>query len=593
MKDDRDARIKNHKWKHVFILPALLVAALLPLCARLVLHEVEFTEYPWFPNQEIWSDVFLLVKSRVFMFLATVMALILLAAALRRRVKPDRAFILLALLSVLQFLSALFSEYPSGSFGGIMEQYESVWVLLGYAVLCMYCFYCVSVAGQMRWIAYALFAGLFLSCILGLTQLVQADFWETALGKWIMVPESLSSLRDSLRFNFSTDEWGSVYMALYNPNYAGIYVAMLLPLVFLWGKKKLYPLGVAAVICLIGTFSVTAILAGILTGAVWFVAFSGRFRRPGGKRGVAALLIAVLALAAGIVGAIAFSGSDGEYLLESVTPGTDAVRIVYNGKTIYLSEIRLEDGAVKQNIYYEDGTQLPLDWDDDRGECVPLDSGLEDIRFQVYASEGISYVSFRYQDITFRFSRDLGTGKYEYITVNGKVDELSEAATAVDLGAGAESLLSGRVYIWNRVLPLIAGNALLGTGPETFMLVFPQDDYVQRANLGYGFFTEILTNAHSFYLQTALQTGIPSFLCILLFVAFYLIKSWKLYAWKQEYSKEERIGIALFLGVLAYMICGLTWSSSICTAPIFWLLLGCGMAQNARSGKFREIPVIA
>ncbi len=584
MKDDRYVRIKN-KWKAVYVLPVLSVAALLPLCARLVLYEVEFTEYPWFPNQETWSDVFLLVKSRVFVFLAAVMALMLLASALRRRVKPDRAFLPLVFLSILQLLSALFSAYPSGSFGGIMEQYESVWMLLSYTVLCMYCFYCVSAAGQMKWIAYALFAGLFLSCILGLTQLVQADFWETVPGKWIMVPESLSSLRDSLRFNFSTEEWGSVYMALYNPNYAGIYVVMLLPLIFLWGEKKLYPLGAAAAICLIGTFSVTAILAGLLTAAVGFVVFSGRFQRPGRKRGVAILFAAVLILTAGIAGIVVSSGSDDEYLLESVTPETDAVRIVYNGKTICLSEIKLEDGAVKQNIYYEDGTQLPLDWDDDRGECVPLDSGLEDIRFQAYASEGISYVAFRYQDITFRFSRDLGTGKYEYITINGKVDELCDAATAFDLRTGTESLLSGRVYIWNRVLPLIAGNALLGTGPETFMLVFPQDDYVQRANLGYGFFTEILTNAHSFYLQTALQTGVPSLICILLFVALYLRKSWKLYAWKQEYSGEERIGIAIFLGVLAYMICGLTWSSSICTAPIFWLLLGCGMAQNVRCAK--------
>ncbi|MCC8163680.1 MAG: O-antigen ligase family protein, partial [Lachnospiraceae bacterium] len=507
MKDDRYVRIKN-KWKAVYVLPVLSVAALLPLCARLVLYEVEFTEYPWFPNQETWSDVFLLVKSRVFVFLAAVMALMLLASALRRRVKPDRAFLPLVFLSILQLLSALFSAYPSGSFGGIMEQYESVWMLLSYTVLCMYCFYCVSAAGQMKWIAYALFAGLFLSCILGLTQLVQADFWETVPGKWIMVPESLSSLRDSLRFNFSTEEWGSVYMALYNPNYAGIYVVMLLPLIFLWGEKKLYPLGAAAAICLIGTFSVTAILAGLLTAAVGFVVFSGRFQRPGRKRGVAILFAAVLILTAGIAGIVVSSGSDDEYLLESVTPETDAVRIVYNGKTICLSEIKLEDGAVKQNIYYEDGTQLPIDWDDDRGECVPLDSGLEDIRFQAYASEGISYVAFRYQDITFRFSRDLGTGKYEYITINGKVDELCDAATAFDLRTGTESLLSGRVYIWNRVLPLIAGNALLGTGPETFMLVFPQDDYVQRANLGYGFFTEILTNAHSFYLQTALQTGV-------------------------------------------------------------------------------------
>ena len=121
---------------------------------------------------------------------------------------------------------------------------------------------------------------------------------------------------------------------------------------------------------------------------------------------------------------------------------------------------------------------------------------------------------------------------------------------------------------------------LLGTGPDTFLPEFPQDDYVIRSNLGHTFFTQILTNAHSLYMHMAMQTGIPSLLCYVGFVLIYLKKSWKLYSGKMEYCFMEKMGIGIFLGVTGYLICGLTFASSVCTTPIFWLLLGLGIGIN-------------
>ena len=182
----------------------------------------------------------------------------------------------------------------------------------------------------------------------------------------------------------------------------------------------------------------------------------------------------------------------------------------------------------------------------------------------------------------FRFTDDLGTGKYEYISINGKPDELADATVLMKAG---DTLLNGRGYIWNRVLPIVKEHLLFGTGPDTFLQVFPQDDYVARANLGYGFFSEILTNAHSLYLQTTMQTGVVVFGSLCFFLYRYLKKAWKTYAHKETYDKRDKVGIACFLGSAAYLICGLTFSSSICTTPIFIILVGTGIGILTKSEK--------
>jgi hypothetical protein len=369
-------------------------------------------------------------------------------------------------------------------------------------------------------------------------------------------------------------------MALYNPNYAGIYLLMVCPLFILSGEKRYRCLAAMAILCMIGTGSRTAILVAVFLGIAAWMAGSGRLK-PKMKKILLPLLVVAL-LGSGAWIGISWLQVNDSAALEEVEPQEDAVRIAYQGTEVYLGATETEDGGVKQEVYHADGSRVEMDWADERGEGDPFESALQGIHFRAYGKDGISYAVFRYQDLNFRFTKALGTGKYEYISINGKPDELVSAETFSNM---PDTFLNGRGYIWKRVLPLIFRNALLGSGPDTFLLVFPQNDYVARANLGYEFFTQMLTNAHSLYLQMALQTGIPSLLCLLAFVGIYLVRSWKLYIGKPVFGKEkeqklQRVGAAIALGVIGYLLCGLTWTSSVCTTPIFWMMLGSGMAVN-------------
>ena len=423
----------------------------------------------------------------------------------------------------------------------------------------------------------ALFIGAVISCLMGITQLFQMDFWESTIGKVLLVPEEYATLRESLRFNFSQGDWEPVYLASYNPNYAGIYLLMVMPLMILLKNPKIRMFSILVGICILGTMSKTVWLSAILIFVIALFLFHKSFFCFT-KKWYLGLLAVVFILGIGI---IKLSNSDisvsSERKLQEVVCEEEYVRLNYQGEMIRFRDKTAYRGGVTYEILHEDGSKVKLQWNEETGELDPLEESLQGLHFKVYEKDGISYAMFRYGDIPFRFTKDVGTGKYEYITIHGKIDQLESAVTSLE---GHESFLNGRGYIWGRTIPKILENPLFGTGPDTFLLVFPQNDYVERANLGHTFYSQILTNAHSFYLQVAMQTGVLSLISFLIFLFCYLRKSAKLYFWKKSYCEIEKMGVGVFLGVISFLLCGITFASSVCTTPIFWLLLGTGIGIN-------------
>lgn len=106
--------------------------------------------------------------------------------------------------------------------------------------------------------------------------------------------------------------------------------------------------------------------------------------------------------------------------------------------------------------------------------------------------------------------------------------------------------------IWQKVLWSVLFGILLiclwGSGPDTFAAEFPQTDYVMKANTGAGMYQQLPTKANSLYLQTALQTGVLSLLCLMLFWGRYLFCFIKTF-FSNENKAAGRIKLAVFLGI--------------------------------------------
>ena len=177
--------------RHIREVPLYIIAAGLPLITYFHIQYIQFGDFAWFPNQTTWTDFFLYGKSRCVHFLGLFMAIFLLIGAVRKKnARFEREWLLVLLYGILQLISAFSSAYPQQSFFGGIEQYESGWVLLGYLMIGCYAYQCIIYSKSPEKIMTALFLGVFLSCILGFAQLLQHDFWETGLGKQLLIPQA-------------------------------------------------------------------------------------------------------------------------------------------------------------------------------------------------------------------------------------------------------------------------------------------------------------------------------------------------------------------------------------------------------------------
>lgn len=89
------------------------------------------------------------------------------------------------------------------------------------------------------------------------------------------------------------------------------------------------------------------------------------------------------------------------------------------------------------------------------------------------------------------------------------------------------------------------------------------------------------------FLQIAIQTGGISLLAFLAIFVIYFVESFRMYFRKTAYRSSEIFGIGILLGTFGYLVTGLANDSTVCVAPVYWCLLGVGMAVN-RYNRNRE-----
>jgi O-antigen ligase len=174
-------------------------------------------------------------------------------------------------------------------------------------------------------------------------------------------------------------------------------------------------------------------------------------------------------------------------------------------------------------------------------------------------------------------------GEYIYETSWGKEDQMAEVAHA-DAG-GLEYLGSGRVYIWTRIVPLLKKYILVGSGPDTFAEVYPQNDYAGKLVYA-GTPARIIERAHNDYLMKWVQTGLLSVAALLAFYFLLLKKGFTYFgdgAWMC--SAKNLLALGCLLGCVAYMVCGLFSDSTLYTSPVFYVFAGIVLSVSVSREK--------
>lgn len=589
------------------LLPIIFVLCIVPFIMRLYVYDSGLEQFPWFPNRKEEIDIFLYYRSVAVVAAGVIMAGLLAYCVYKEwkkskqknlagflsgtRFKGASWVVPLKIFALMALLSTLFSEYRSYGFSGIYEQFESIWVVLAYGIIAFYTYYFVKTKADMDVIQKALFVILAVLGFIGITQFTGHDFWETGLGKSFFVPSSMAAYKDNLSFNFSGSGNHQVYLTFYNPNYVGVFAALILPVSIMlcvgnkgWQKKLAWGiLSIVIFLCALGCGSRAFLLSLAATAFIGLILYIRKRAKH-----LPVILAGGVVLAGIVVAYMNYANVDMiQYVKSALTPvenkyavsdfviHEDNVELVYNGNSIFMEYEVAADGAPYFAAKDAAGTEIPFTTDEN---AVMY---LNDERFS-----GVSVKFFGgYDEYTYvaevyaaghRYAFSIGNEGYTYMNYAYRPDQIVKADAA--LFTKYDTFVGNRGYLWSRSIPLLKDNIILGTGADTFPVVFPHNDYVAKINAGYQ--DQLVTKPHSLYLQMGIQYGVVALLCYLVMMAMYVVQSIVI-CWKADFRNlYSCCALGIFLGILGYGIMGISNDSCVALAPMAWLLLGVGFAVN-------------
>jgi O-antigen ligase len=561
------------------LLPIIFTLCILPFTVRLREYEYGYSKYAWHSDESVMQDIYTWYRMWLFLVIAALALVVLLfrMGLYKEKNKPVRVFLPFGIYLVFVALSCLFSINPSAAWLGNFVDLEGFFVLAGYGLVAFYTYQIMSEERDYS----AVFRGMEISfaimSVIGWMQIFGKDPLSFPFVQRLVMSEEYYDYYEGTMYSIFSGN--NVSLSLYNPNYAVIYLIMfaaVFAVFLLFSKEKRQRIisGVLLLDALILTWftysraGLVALAVVLVLGAVILI----RKKAASAAKYVLGLIggVAVLAAAFVAVDLLAFGGHYVNRLvdekkdngLKSILTTDEGVQINY-GDDSYLLQVEGDSLIVRGT----DGTECAVLTD--AGDSYVLPIGTEsEIDYFVIDGEKTIWVELYDNALTFT-ERD---GEYIYETSWGKEDRMVEVAHA-DAG-GLEYLGSGRVYIWTRIVPLLRKYILVGSGPDTFAEVYPQNDYAGKLVYA-GTPARIIERAHNDYLMKWVQTGLLSVAALLAFYFLLLKKGFAYFgdgAWMC--STKNLLALGCLLGCVAYMVCGLFSDSTLYTSPVFYVFAG-------------------
>lgn len=578
----------------IHLFPILFIITILPLIIRFYEYDPKLNQYPWFSDITEFIDTFLYYKQIFFIITCAIMLLAIIYKFFSNNRKLQFSAILYPMFvyGLLAFLSTLFSKHPSYGFSGTFEQFESVFVLIGYVIVLAYTFLYIRTENDLKKINHYFLIGILILSILGLSQAFGHDLLRTNFIKKFYIPSADWANLDSITFNFPLK---TAFLTLYNPNYVGVYTAFVIPILIsllITEKNVKYRITYAfALLCMTITLISSGSAAGLLSAIITVIATVFIFRKKLFQHKKIAISITLIFSAA--VLCIFFLKFD--TIKSAINSKISLVKSTYDISDIKTDkdlELTYKGNKLLLN-YTFDNSQIDLTLKDSNNNTLPFHTAgtsnqmqIDDERYKDITITPVMYNNVLCMNLTIEgkdwvFTNQTGDDTFYYLNNKGKFDKIVNADSAIF--TGYERLVSGRGYIWSRSIPLLKNNIILGGGADSFVFEFPQNDYLNFYNSG--FEGQTLTKPHSLYLQVGIQTGLLSLIAMLVFYIMYFISSIRLYLKCNFDSYWEKTGAAYFLGSISYMIVCISNDSTVTVAPVFWTIIGIGVAINYKLSK--------
>lgn len=588
---------ENKRLSTIYFLPLLLIAGFVPLIVYAKYIDLTgTTQSLYWTGQQQYLDFFSYWKSRWVVAL-TLIGLIFYIILYMQKKLPfknlKQYYIPLGIYSIFVIISTIFAIDTQTALWGFVDMYQGMFVLLSYAIIT---FLTINFVNSERDVNLFVNAFLFLMIvegIIGVGQYFGFDFFQSGIGKSLIVPGKIQV--DGLSFSFGPK---TIYGTLFNTNFVGSFATLMLPLsvAFLLGSRTKNQRVVASIttVMMIFVWIGCNSRAGYLGVAVAVVFSVWLFRKVIRKywKGFAGLVVVVLVVLLGlnyasegilikriktfnVLEQIEKAKTEGKIgtQFENVILGKNKFSIITNQETLNFN-------INGEKLFFLDETlnELEITMDDNRITINdPKYNGYKITIPKNYPGVLVERAThWSWTGINFYITGD----KIKILSSGGRIVEPIVADSFKPL-EGLESFMSNRGYIWSRTIPMLRTSLVKGVGADNYPLAFPQDDFLAKLKIGMNANT-VVDKPHNMYLQIAVNTGVVSLIALSAVFAIYFISSLKMYSIMKYDSNEKYIGASCLVSTIGYLVAAMFNDSVISVAPLFWLILGLGISINLR-----------
>ncbi len=565
--------MKNIK-KFILVILGVMMG-LVPLIVHMRVFFPGLDIFDWFYEGEILqADFFLYYKALLINIFAVVLLCLVIVDMMynkRWQQKSLKGLIPAGILAFLVLLSGLLSKYRHFAFKGVMESFESVFSILSYLVFFACAYIYADNEDDIKTVLKAALPGLLIMSVLSLLQIFSMDFFRSSAGKHMIVAKEYIDSAESLSFAFGDHV---VYATLYSSNYVPQYFVFMFFIALALGaaaggkrRNIMYAVAGLAFIIIIFSGSKTGIASVLLVFVAFFLFESSFFEKIKFRIPMFCIALFLLTAVLMLYDSKRTTELDREYALKDIETNDDEIVFHMAGDELHLKYEITELDGVRYDITDSNGNNI--------GKAV---SALEAVVEEgTFAGSSFGYtlgpgnmdqcIEAKIDKVSYIFKKD-DNGACRYVNNAGRLVKMRHIDNA---GFFRNSFLSGRGNIWNHSIPLLKNRLLLGSGAGTFGLIYPQDDYIYKSyNSSVDYYD---FKAHNMYLQLFLENGLPALLVFLYLIFAPLFVRLK----KKDRTDRPPIGPlqkGIIYGLAAYLILALTNDSNLCTAPIFWTLLG-------------------
>lgn len=607
--------------------------AVLSFFTSFVIMIVHMANYKRPMDQFYWTNAgndlvdFFSYYKMVAILTCAIIVLIILAYRLFSQtfaIKRSVVYIPMIIYSVMVLISYFASDYKVFAWLGWNDRFEGTAVLLSYMLLLFYVINSINTEKAVKWVLYPLGVSSAILGLLGLSQALNKDFFRTSIGQklivsntitadgskvWDLIDQAIAAGKPYLDFTFKHQE---IYQTVYNINYVSFYLTLLIPifgLLFIYAviKGKEEKLSIK-----IMWGALFALLLYNLIGSA----------SSGGYFGMAVVVLLALLLlnkkilnwwkplSALIIIALLIGGITYERWLPEVSntfkvmhTETATAETEKQGTTTqgHLDFLKTEGNNIllsynNQAVTFVTNPEKPmaLHCTDAKGNEITLQPQLANSSYSSY-----QFDNPQLKDITVHFAQDKNNNVYTTLNISGLdwyfmptddgvkyisgLGKITTIAQAPAIGwKDNQGFGSGRGYIWSRTIPMMKSTVLIGHGADTYCIYFPQNDYVGKYNSGT--FTTvrdiIVDKPHNMYMGMWIGTGGISVFAFLALMILYALQSIQVF-WRSKFEHFiDFAGVGIFLGIIGFAVTGFVDDSSVSVMPMFYGLLGTGIAIN-------------